>query len=82
MDATNLRTVLGWSTVINYVLLIWWVLIAIFAHDWLCALCSKLFRVTPAQVEKVNFYGVTIYKLTIIVFNLVPYLALLLAAKA
>jgi hypothetical protein len=81
MDIATLRTLLLWSTVINLALLILWAVLAILARDWMCSLCSKLFRVSTAQVDQLNFYGISIYKLGIILFNLVPYLALLIVAK-
>ena len=81
MDVATLRSVLLWSTVINYSLLIVWASLAILFHDSMCGICSKLFRVSTAQVEKLNFYGISIYKVGIILFNLVPYIALLIVGR-
>ena len=81
MDLTLLRNLLLWCTVINYALLISWFLIAYLAHDWMCRICGRLFRVSPAQVEHLNFVGISVYKLAVILFNLVPLLALLIVAK-
>jgi hypothetical protein len=70
-----------WCTIFNYILLIVWVVFATAGHDWMCRLCTKLFRVSAERVEQVNYNGIAFYKLAVIFLNLVPFLALLIVAK-
>lgn len=68
--------VLGWSAVINFGLLIWWFLWFLFAHDFVYRMHSKWFKVSVERFDAIHYAGIAFYKITIIVFNVVPYLAL------
>jgi len=81
MDISTLRTALLWCTVINYVLLILWVLIATVGRTWFNALLTKIYRVTPEQAAQLHLTGIAFYKILIIVFNLVPLIALWIVGK-
>lgn len=63
-------------TLINYALLMVWVAIVVFAHDPSYRLVSRLFRVPSASFDLVNYAGIAAYKLAILMFNLVPLIAL------
>lgn len=67
---------LGWSTVINLGLLIWWAGFIIFAHDWVYRMHGKWFNLSYEQFDTVHYAGIAFYKLSIILFNVAPYLAL------
>ncbi len=79
MTVELIRDVLGWSALINYVVLLWWFLVFCFAHDWLFAFHGKWFRLTPERFDAIHYAAMAFYKLCIFVFNLVPYLALHIA---
>ena len=81
MNIEITRDVLLWCTVINYGVLLLWFLIFIFAHDWMHRLHGRWFRLTVEQFDAIHYTGMTIYKIGIILFNLVPYLALLIVQK-
>ena len=68
--------VLGWSAVINFGLLMWWFLWILFAHDFVYRIHSKWFKVPVEKFDAIHYAGIAFYKITIIVFNVVPYLAL------
>lgn len=68
--------VLGWSTVINFGLLMWWFLWLLFAHDFVYRMHSKWFKVSVEKFDAIHYAGIAFYKITIIVFNVAPYLAL------
>lgn len=68
--------VLGWSAVINFGLLMWWFLWILFAHDFVYRIHSKWFKVPVEKFDAIHYAGMAFYKITIIVFNVVPYLAL------
>jgi hypothetical protein len=48
----------------------------VFPHKWLYRLWGKWFPLTAQQFGAINFAGIAIYKLGILLFNLVPYVAL------
>jgi hypothetical protein len=45
-------------------------------HQWIYHLWGKWFRLTAEQFDAINFAGIALYKLGILLFNLVPYVAL------
>ena len=67
-------------TVINYVLLVAWFLFYVLPHEWFYRFCSRWFRLTVEQFDAINFAGIALYKLGILMFNLVPYVALRIVA--
>jgi hypothetical protein len=76
MSIDVVRNAFLWCTVINYVLLVVWFLLYVLPHEWLYRLCVRWFRLTAEQFDAVNFAGIALYKLGILLFNLVPYVAL------
>ena len=76
MSVDIVRNFLLWCTVINYVLLVIWFLLYVLPHEWLYRIWGRWFRLTAEQFDAVNFAGIALYKLGILLFNLVPYLAL------
>ena len=81
MNIEITRDVLLWCTVINYGVLLLWFLVFIFAHDWMHRFHGRWFRLTVEQFDAIHYTGMAIYKIGIILFNLVPYLALLIVQK-
>ena len=71
-----LRSVLGWCTLINFGLLLWWFLFIAFAHDFVYRMHSKWFTVSKDHFNAIHYAGITFFKITVFVFNLVPYIAL------
>ncbi len=80
MNLDVARNILWWCTVIDYVVLIWWFLFFRFAHDGMYRLHSRWFRISMEQFDVVHYTAMAIYKIGILLFNLVPYVALLLVA--
>jgi hypothetical protein len=76
MTVDILLGVLGWSAVINIGLLLWWSLWILFAHDFVYRIHSKWFKIPVEKFDAIHYAGMAFYKITIIVFNIVPYLAL------
>ena len=79
MNAQRLTRTLGYCTVINYIVLIVWFVAFIFAHDWLLAIHTRWFKLSPDQFDFAHYLGMAVYKIGILLFNLVPYLALRIA---
>lgn len=72
----ELTIFLGWCTAINMGILIFSTLMTTLTKSFAANLHSKLFQLDPASLPKMYFEYLGHYKILIIVFNLVPYLAL------
>src|SRR6476659_4292317 len=73
MNTEILKRTLAWSAVINYVILIIWFVAFFAAHDWLFSLHGRFgFRLSAEQFDFAHYLGMAIYKLGIMLFNLVP----------
>ena len=78
MSIELLREVLGWCTVINFGILLWWWLWIWLAHDFVYRLHSRWFRIDVERFDAIHYGGIAAYKLAIILFNAVPWLALVI----
>jgi len=76
MTIETLRDALLWCAVINYGVLLVWFLFFTFAHDWIHRLHDRWFRLSVEHFDALHYVGMTVYKIGIILFNLVPYVAL------
>jgi len=76
MTVETLTAVLGWTTLINFALLAWWLLFFVVARDWTYRLHTKWFRFPREQFNAIHYSLMGVFKMGIIIFNLVPYLAL------
>ena len=70
------RNVLLWCTVINYGILLVWFLCFVIAHDGIQRLHGRWFRLSREQFDATHYAGMAIFKLGVVLFNLVPFLAL------
>ena len=70
------RDVLLWCTIINYGVLVVWFLVFLLVHDWMHRLHSRWFQLSREQFDALHYGGITLYKIGILLFNLVPYIAL------
>jgi Family of unknown function (DUF6868) len=82
MSIAMIRKALLWCTVINYgVLFLWW-LFFMLAHDWIYQLHGKWFRLSVEQFDALHYAGMALYKVGILLLNLVPSIALRLIGRA
>ena len=65
-----------WCTVINYGVLLVWFLFFILVHYSMHRLLGRWFHLSVEQFDAIHYAGMTVFKLGIILFNLVPYIAL------
>lgn len=75
MNPSNLQTFLAWCTGINYALLLGWFAGHVLAHDWLHRTHSRWFRLSRERFDEIHYAGMAVYKIGIILFFLVPLLA-------
>jgi len=79
MNIETAENALLWCGAINYGVLILWFVLFLFPHDWIYRLSSRAFRVSQEQFETINLTAMALFKIAILLFNLVPYVALRLA---
>jgi hypothetical protein len=80
MSIEVVRGALLWCVIINFGLLAVWSLLFVLPHEWLYRLWRRWFRLSTEQFDTVNFAGIVLYKVGILLFNLVPYIALRIVA--
>jgi hypothetical protein len=76
MSIEATRDFLLWCTVINYGILLLWFLFFAFAHDRVQRIHGRWFRLSGEQFDVLHYGGMAIFKIGIILFNLVPFLVL------
>ena len=72
MQLESVRTFLLWCTIINYAILILWFVIFVFAHDFFYRMHTKWFALSRETFDAINYGGISVYKIGIMLFNLVP----------
>ena len=82
MSIEIVRKALLWCAVINYGILLVWFLLFILAHDWMYLLHGRWFRLSVEQFDMLHYAAMAIFKVGIILLNLVPYIALHLSLKS
>ena len=68
------RKALLWCAVTG-ILLVWFLFFAL-AHDRMYLLHSRWFRLSVEQFDMLHYAGMSIFKIGILLLNLVPYIAL------
>ena len=76
MSIETARNALLWCAIINYGVLLVWFLFFILARDFMHRLHGRWFHLSVEQFDAIHYAGMAIFKLGIILFNLVPYIAL------
>lgn len=76
MTLENAIFVLGWSTVLNYLVLLLWFIFYASGSDRIYRLHSRWFVMTREQFSQLHYLGMMVYKLTIFLFLLAPYISL------
>jgi hypothetical protein len=76
MTLEIIRDMLAWCTFINWIFLLWWLVFFIGAHDWMYRIHRKWFNIPVEKFDAIHYGGMALFKTAVILFNLVPYLAL------
>jgi hypothetical protein len=79
MSLDILKDVLLWSFAINYIVLLLWFALIVIAHDRLYRITARWFHISVRTFDKVNYGGIAAYKICILFFTIVPYVAMRLA---
>ena len=78
MDIQTLTTFFMWCTIINMGLLILTSLVCIFLADFSYRMNNRFFSISREAFNVVLVCFIGLFKIFVIVFNLVPYIALLI----
>ena len=81
MNPRLLSHFLLWCTIINYAVLLLWFAVFALARDWMFRLHGRWFHLSAAQFEALHYGGMAVYKIGILLLNLVPYVALLIVTS-
>ncbi|MBI5086215.1 MAG: hypothetical protein HZB13_16655 [Acidobacteria bacterium] len=81
MNIELARRALLWCTVLNWAVLLLWFWLYILLRKWLHGVWNGWFRMTMTaeQYDALNYGGMTLYKVGILLLNLTPFAALYLA---
>ncbi|MFC1868301.1 DUF6868 family protein [Thermodesulfobacteriota bacterium] len=78
MDIQTLTTFFMWCTIINAGILILWTVFSMFAPDFVYRTQSRWFPIPRETFNMVIYSFIGLFKVVFLVFNLVPYVALLI----
>lgn len=78
MNIQMLQKFFMWCTIINGFLYVLSAIICIFASDWVYRMHSKWFRLSRESFNVVIYSFLGLFKIVFLVFNVVPYIALLI----
>ena len=76
MTIETARSFFLWCSILNYAFLVAWVVAATLGRKSLLKLTARFFHVTAEQIDLLNIAGITLYKMGIFLFNIVPCIAL------
>lgn len=76
MSLDTARSFLFWCSVMNFGVLLFWFGLATIGREWLHRLLGRWFALPRESFDAINLAGISLYKIGIILFNLVPCIAL------
>ncbi|MDI6755124.1 MAG: hypothetical protein QME78_12120 [Thermodesulfobacteriota bacterium] len=78
MTFQDVRDVFFWCLIMNVGLLLWWFLVFSLAHDWVYRIHGRWFTLSEERFDAIHYLGMAMFKIAIFMFNIVPYIALLI----
>lgn len=79
---SELRAILLKCAILNYVIIIVWFAAFVFAHDWMYGMHTRWFvKLSPEAFDAIHYLGISIYKIGVLLFNVVPLIALYMGRK-
>jgi len=76
MDLELARSFLLWCTVLNVGFALLWFLLLVFLRDWVHRVHGRWFSMSREQFDRIHYTALVRYRLGILLFNLVPLIAL------
>jgi len=80
VSTNEVKDVLLWCVGLNYAVLFIWFGVFVFAHDWMYGMHSRWFKLSVEAFDAIHYTGLSVYKIGIILLNLVPLIALFLVS--
>ena len=80
MTTNEITHVLLWCAGLNYVILFIWLGCFVFAHDWMYRMHGRWFKLSIETFDAIHYAGLSVYKIGILLLNLVPLVALYLVS--
>ncbi|MCG6535439.1 MAG: hypothetical protein L7F78_12275 [Syntrophales bacterium LBB04] len=81
MTVNDLKEILLWCVGINYGILLIWFGVFFLAHDWLFRIHTRWFKLSVETFDVLNYAGMAMYKIGVLLLNLVPLIALWVSLK-
>ena len=78
MDIDSIRAFFMWCTILNVGLLLFSSVMCICAGDWVYGIHRQLFGISREAFNVMIESFIGLYKVLVIVFNVIPYVALLI----
>ncbi len=78
MSIEEARSLFPWMFLLNYLFLLLWAGGFILASDWMYRLHQRWFPMSRQAFNIIHYAGIGLYKILIILFVLIPWLALIL----
>lgn len=76
MNIETVREFLGWCTVINIGLLFYSSIMIMACRKWITGIHGRMFGLDEAELPGAYFRYLANFKIAVIIFNLVPFVAL------
>ena len=76
IEPLNIELILLFSFFLNTIFLIFWFSILALAQDWVFKIHSKWFKLNKETFLAIHYFLMGMYKIGIIAFFLVPYIAI------
>jgi hypothetical protein len=80
VTTNDIKHLLLWCVVLNYAVLIIWFGVFVFAHDWMYRLHTRWFKLSVETFNAMHYAGLSVYKIGILLLNVVPLVALYLVS--
>jgi hypothetical protein len=81
MSVEFLRKSLLWCAIINYAIILIWFFVFVVAQDSVRELHGRFFRLSPDQFGALNYLMLGIYKMGVLLFNVVPCIVLYIMGR-
>jgi len=76
----EIKDILIWCVGLNYAVLFVWFGVFVFAHGWMYRVHSRWFKLSVETFDAIHYSGLAVYKIGILLLNLVPLVALCLSS--
>ena len=78
MNLDQITEMFKWMTIINVVVLILSFVLIVALRKFMCRIHGRMFGITEDKVAALAYGYLGIYRLLVLVFNIVPYVALVI----